>query len=94
VSQIQQLIGDYFAPVQGGGRYVSPTIAQAMQWLEQRGISCLGQSSWGPTAFAIFATEAEAQQFLQQIQQKYPDLRYAVCGASNAGSVVDFCKDN
>ena len=90
VSRIQQIIGDYFAPAQGGGRYASPRVAQAMQWLGERGISCLGQSSWGPTAFAVFATATEAQQFLLQIQEKFPDLRYAVCGASNAGSVVDF----
>ncbi len=93
VSEIQCIIGDYFAPAQGGGRYASPAVAAAMHWLEQRGISCLGQSSWGPTAFAMFASETEAQQFLHQIQQKYPELGYAVCGASNAGCVVDFCKD-
>ncbi|HEY8084647.1 MAG TPA: beta-ribofuranosylaminobenzene 5'-phosphate synthase family protein [Methylophilaceae bacterium] len=90
VTEIQHMIGDYFAPAQGGGRYASAAVAEAMQWLEQRGISCLGQSSWGPTAFAIFAKDADAQQFLHQMQQKYPELRYAVSGASNAGCVVDF----
>lgn len=94
VSGIQHIIGDYFAPAQGGGRYASPKVAQAMQWLEQRGIRCLGQSSWGPTGFAVVGSETEAQQFLQQTQQKYPDLRYAVSRASNTGSVVDFTRDS
>jgi beta-RFAP synthase len=94
VSAIQHIIGDYFAPAQGGGRYASPKVAHAMQWLEQLGIRCLGQSSWGPTGFAVVASEAEAQQFLQQIEQKYPDLRYAVSRASNTGSVVDFKRNS
>jgi beta-ribofuranosylaminobenzene 5'-phosphate synthase len=94
VSGIQHIIGDYFAPAQGGGRYASPKVALAMQSMEQLGIRCLGQSSWGPTAFAVVASEAQAQQFLQQTQQKYPDLRYAVSRAGNTGSVVDFTRNS
>jgi beta-ribofuranosylaminobenzene 5'-phosphate synthase len=89
VSGIQHIIGDYFAPVQGGGRYASTKVAQAMQWLENSGISCLGQSSWGPTGFAVVASETQAQQFLHQMQQKYPELRYAMSKTRNLGRVVD-----
>ena len=90
VSKIQHIIGDYFAPAQGGGRYASMAVAQVMQWLEQQGVTCLGQSSWGPTGFAVLGSDTKAQQILQQVQQKYPQLRYAVVCANNAGSVVSF----
>jgi beta-RFAP synthase len=94
VSEIQCLIGDYFAPLQGGGRYASTKVALAMRWLEKRGIACSGQSSWGPTAFAVFANATQTQQILQEIEQKYPELRYAVCQANNIGSTIDLFDDN
>jgi len=59
LSEIQGLMGDYFAPVQQG-RYSSPVVAEVMQWLAPRAAGC-GQSSWGPTGFALFPGEQQAQ---------------------------------
>lgn len=52
VGELQRTVGDHFAPAQGG-RYASPRVARALAFLEAQGICCVGQSSWGPTGFAI-----------------------------------------
>ena len=44
--------GDAFAPVQGG-RYGSPEVAACVARLRAAGVHGVGQSSWGPTVFAV-----------------------------------------
>jgi len=44
--------GDAFARVQGG-RYGSPAVAECVARLRGVGIKGVGQSSWGPTVFAV-----------------------------------------
>src|SRR5262249_10561134 len=55
ISEMQRVMGDYFAPAQGG-RFLSPRVAEALAWLEAAGVSGVGQSSWGPTGFALVAS--------------------------------------
>jgi beta-RFAP synthase len=52
--------GAGFAPIQGGP-YASSRIADLVRWFRQEGISGVGQSSWGPTVFAVAADEEHAQ---------------------------------
>jgi beta-RFAP synthase len=47
-------VGEIFASVQGG-RYSTPGITEKIASLRRSGIRCVGQSSWGPTIFAITA---------------------------------------
>jgi beta-ribofuranosylaminobenzene 5'-phosphate synthase len=63
IKDIQGCIGDYFAPLQGGSRFSSPSVAAALDLLEREGAVGIGQSSWGPTGFA-FAPSAEAAERL------------------------------
>ena len=65
LSELQANVGEYFAPAQGG-IYTSPAVAQLMRWLAERGPAGIGQSSWGPTAFAILPSETRAQEVLRQ----------------------------
>lgn len=88
ISALQQIVGEYFAPTQGGGLYISPRVADAMDWLRTQGVACLGQSSWGPTGFAVVAGEAEAAEFAEQLQIHRPDLHIRICRARNRGSLV------
>ena len=60
VTEVQRRIGDYFAPAQGG-RYTSDRVAAALAFLQRRGVTGVGQSSWGPTGFAFCASDAEAE---------------------------------
>jgi len=59
VSAIQRILGDHFAPSQGGGRFTSPRVGRVMRRLEAAGALGVGQSSWGPTGFA-FAPDPNA----------------------------------
>ena len=66
LSELQRTIGDHFAPAQGG-RYTSRRVEAAMQRLAGWGASACGQSSWGPTGFAMFASEAAAEAALERL---------------------------
>lgn len=89
VTQIQRIVGDYFAPAQGG-RLTSPRIAAALDALGARGATGLGQSSWGPTGFAFAANEAEADELLRGLARDgFEDtLDILVCRALNRGAEI------
>ncbi|MEQ8493426.1 MAG: hypothetical protein RLW42_04295, partial [Gammaproteobacteria bacterium] len=53
IGELQAVVGDHFAAVQSG-RYTSPRVSRAIDLLSHRlGLTGVGQSSWGPTAFAF-----------------------------------------
>lgn len=90
IQQLQEITGDYFAPVQGG-RYASAKVSSALNWLKDHGAACYGQSSWGPTGFAIFADDMEAAQNLNNLNIKYPadfGLTFLLCKGRNQGGIV------
>jgi beta-RFAP synthase len=89
ISEVQRIVGDYFALAQGGKRFTSPHVADAMAWLEAQGVSCTGQSSWGPTGFAVVGSEAHALQLLQGLNDRGTGLQYEICCGRNEGSVVE-----
>lgn len=71
LTQMQQVLGDHFAPAQQGGAYTSPAVGHLVQWLAEaaagdRGhrpdeaCAAIGQSSWGPTGFAILPSRERA----------------------------------
>ena len=59
ITRIQLLLGDHFAPAQGG-RFTSPAVAGVMAALSAAGAVGVGQSSWGPSGFAFVDGEAAA----------------------------------
>jgi beta-ribofuranosylaminobenzene 5'-phosphate synthase len=91
IRALQERIGDYFAPVQGG-RYASPRVAQVLAYLEGLGVVCLGQSSWGPTGFAVFADKNEAESVMQQLKVRFAHektLDFVLCQGRNQAAVVN-----
>jgi len=91
IQVLQQHVGDYFAPVQGG-RYASKLVGSVLHYLQQAGVACFGQSSWGPTGFAVFENSSTAAQFAQQLQAKFTDqaLSWKICKANNQGADLSF----
>ncbi|MEK8029681.1 beta-ribofuranosylaminobenzene 5'-phosphate synthase family protein [Ideonella sp. DXS29W] len=63
VSSMQQTLGGHFAPAQGGTGYTSAAVGHLIEWLGRHvaGGAGMGQSSWGPTGFAIVSSQAAAQ---------------------------------
>lgn len=60
LTEIQRLVGDCFAAVQGG-RFGNPLSDQLISFLLERGANGAGQSSWGPTVYGLVEEEASAQ---------------------------------
>ena len=73
--------GDAFAPAQGG-RYSGPAVANCVARLRARGITGVGQSSWGPTVFAIVARERA-----QEVLAPMTDAPAVVAGASRGAMI-------
>jgi len=91
IYEIQCRIGDYFASAQGGKRFTSAAVGDVLEWLRGQGIGCVGQSSWGPTGFAVFENELEAQATAAALKAKCADLghmSFMVCKARNQGCEV------
>lgn len=90
IAQLQAYTGDYFAPTQGG-RYASKQVAPVLDYLTKQGLSCVGQSSWGPTGFAVFESAALAEQWMQQLKAQFThaDLHWMICSANNAGASMN-----
>ena len=91
VGRIQARVGDHFAGVQGG-RFASPGVSRVLEWLVSRGLSAIGQSSWGPTGFAVCPSAAAAKQLKAEAQTRFGrefGLDFAVTCARNHGAVVE-----
>lgn len=91
IGEIQRRVGDYFAPAQGG-RFTSPAVAEVLAWLEHQGIRGVGQSSWGPTGFAILGSADQAATVDGELQRtfgaRHPALRFLVTRARNHGAEI------
>lgn len=64
VSHIQQVLGGHFAPAQSGSAYTSAAVGQLVQWIAEATRpegAAIGQSSWGPTGFAVLPSQAAAE---------------------------------
>ncbi len=61
---IQQLVGDSFAAIQGG-RYANTVSAALIDCWLRAGAAGAGQSSWGPTVYALAGDEREAERLMQ-----------------------------
>lgn len=72
--EIQQAMGAHFAPFQGGGRFASPTVAEVAAWLEARGLRGVGQTSWGPTGWALFPDAASAETARRDAERQFAAL--------------------
>ena len=66
LSRIQTLVGDAFAPVQGGTFH--PQAAALVDALLRLGAAGAGQSSWGPAAYGVVGSEAEAQEMARRLE--------------------------
>ena len=91
VQALQIATGDYFAPAQGG-RYASQKVANVLHSLENQGVHCVGQSSWGPTGFAIVASEDEAVERVKALIAQFEgetSLSFVITSGAQCGVMVE-----
>lgn len=86
---IQNEVGDHFAPAQGG-RFASPRIAAVIGWLREQGVTCCGQSSWGPTGFAVLPDEASGRALAEAVRIRFAgqSVRPALTRGRNRGADI------
>jgi len=74
-----------------GGAYASPRVSQVLDWLRSKGLTGLGQSSWGPTGFAFARSEAEGSALLQEAQARHsrPGLGFSLAQGNNEGAKIE-----
>lgn len=93
ITEIQTMMGEHFSDAQNG-HYSSQQVAEIMRWTLLHGAAGVGQSSWGPTGFAIYPNELEAYQMLQTLRKNWQNeknLDFCLCTARNtkADIIID-----
>jgi predicted sugar kinase len=66
-----RLAGQCFAAIQGGP-YNGPHLEQLVDVIRSLGIRGVGQSSWGPTLFALLPDPAAAERFQRCLIERLP----------------------
>lgn len=89
VAELQRVVGDYFAPAQGG-RFLSPAVAASLAELERAGIAGVGQSSWGPTGFALLPSAETGEEALARLSRRAEEakLTLSLCRGRNRGADI------
>lgn len=87
VYEFGRLAGECFAPAQGGP-FANAHIERLVAAIRDYGVSGVGQSSWGPTVFAIVANDVEADQLVKWLQtvDSFRNLEAIIARPSNSGA--------
>ncbi|MCX8101704.1 MAG: GHMP kinase [Geminicoccaceae bacterium] len=82
---VQRVMGERFAPFQGGGRFASPAVAEVLTWFELRGVRGVGQTSWGPTGWVLFPDTASAEEARRDAERRFFSLglRFRIVAGRN-----------
>lgn len=99
INRIQQQLGAHFAPAQGGQPYTSAVVGRLVRWIGDvagdgdapvRG-AAIGQSSWGPTGFAILPSQQQAEVVVEAARAAglfVPPLALRIVSGRNRGAAV------
>jgi beta-RFAP synthase len=90
VGYLQAVMGRYFAPLQGGP-YTSAVVSDVLGWLGGKGLTGIGQSSWGPTGFAFVPSDAEGEALLREARARahHPGLSFELAQGRNQGAKLE-----
>jgi predicted sugar kinase len=91
VYRFGRLAGECFAAVQGGP-FASREIARVIETIRDFGVAGVGQSSWGPTVFAICESEAEANRLREWLCNRTGRGIYdlSIGKPNNEGARIEF----
>lgn len=92
LSRVQQLVGEHFAPAQGGSLYSSPAVARVCEWIATQSCAGIGQSSWGPTGFAILPSATAAERLQEAVHAAGlvdASLRLRIVAPRSHGATID-----
>jgi beta-ribofuranosylaminobenzene 5'-phosphate synthase len=88
ITAIQMLVGEHFAPAQGGV-FTSKRVEALARRLASVGAVGIGQSSWGPTGFAFAPSESAAIEMVAAAQQVAEDgTEIRIVQGRNSGAQI------
>jgi beta-RFAP synthase len=89
IYEFGQVVGSYFAPAQGGV-FANPLMCRLAGVLRARGIRGVGQSSWGPTLFALVEDVDSADKLAAELaaDDTWQACHVHVAAAMNHGASV------
>jgi len=88
ITAIQKLVGEHFAPAQGG-MFTSKRVEALVGALAEAGAVGIGQSSWGPTGFAFAPSEAAAREMTAAVRSDTADgTEIRIVHGRNAGAMI------
>lgn len=96
ISAVQRQMGEYFELAQSG-IFASERVGKLITGFQEHGAHGIGQSSWGPTGFALFASETDAYQALKQLRPRLrgdASLEMILCRARNEGASIVYPENN
>jgi beta-RFAP synthase len=87
--ELQQRVGACFASAQGG-IYADPLLERIVRFVREQGIEGVGQSSWGPTLYAVAADAAAAASLADHLRARFDltEREVMVTAADNQGCEV------
>ncbi|HET7796054.1 MAG TPA: beta-ribofuranosylaminobenzene 5'-phosphate synthase family protein [Rhizobacter sp.] len=89
INRVQQLLGEHFAPAQGGV-YTSAAVGRIVAFIADAAQgAATGQSSWGPTGFAILPSQAIAEAAVRALRATRllePGLTVSIVAGLNRGA--------
>jgi beta-ribofuranosylaminobenzene 5'-phosphate synthase len=86
VAELQRLVGECFAPVQGS-TYASPEVADLVRRASDLGAVGVGQSSWGPTVYGFVEGEERAAEIAGRLAEALgPDGSARATALDNRGA--------
>jgi beta-RFAP synthase len=95
LTQIQNIVGEYFANVQGG-KYSSPIAEECAEQMLKLGAYGVGQSSWGPAVYGLVQSEKQAKKIQLHVQyflDKKVGGRVFCAKVKNDGADIKLVKD-
>ncbi len=82
--EFNRRVGEVFATAQGGA-YAGPVVTELVDWFRRQGVCGVGQSSWGPTVFAVVNDEERGRDLAERLTRA-GNVDVVVTPARNRGA--------
>jgi len=89
--ELQQRVGQCFTTVQGG-TYGDPSLEEIVSAIRLEGVTGVGQSSWGPTLYAVTGDQDRAEHLVDTLQRRF-GLEHGEIGITKADNHGASVKD-
>lgn len=92
LNKVEDNVADYFSELQSG-RYTSEYSQEIIDYLENKNILARGQSSWGPTLYALLDDKDKAEELKKDIITNFKTKinKIYITSAANEGAEIKKC---